>query len=56
MNQHYICVKSGKNANDACAMLSKTCGGEAVKSQVFLSCINGLHVKITSEVGAYHFL
>jgi hypothetical protein len=33
-------VKLGKNASDTCVVLSEAYGGEAVKSQVFLSGIN----------------
>jgi hypothetical protein len=33
-------VKSGNNASDTCAVLSEAYGGEAMKSQVFLSGIN----------------
>jgi hypothetical protein len=36
------CVKLGTNASDICAMVSKAYAGEAIKSQVFLSGINGL--------------
>jgi hypothetical protein len=35
-------VKLGNNAGDTCALLSKSYRGEAIKSQVFLSGINGL--------------
>jgi hypothetical protein len=34
-------VKIKKNASDTCKMLSEACGGEAIKSQVFMSGING---------------
>jgi len=33
-------VKLGKNASDTCVVLSEAYGGEALKSQVFLSGIN----------------
>jgi hypothetical protein len=34
-------VKLQKNESDTCAILSEAYGGEAMKSQVFLSGING---------------
>jgi hypothetical protein len=34
-------VKLGKNASDILATISESCGGEALKSQVFFSGING---------------
>jgi len=39
MNPH-IFVKLGKNTSDTCAMLYEAYEEEAIKSQVFLSCIN----------------
>jgi hypothetical protein len=50
-------VKLGENASDSCAVLSEAYRGEAMKkSVVFLNGINGLHVEITDEDSAYHFL
>jgi hypothetical protein len=37
-----FCVKLDNNARDTCAVLSETCGVEAMKSQVFLSGTNSL--------------
>jgi hypothetical protein len=34
-------MKLGNNSSDTCAMLSEAYGGEAMKSRVFLSGING---------------
>jgi hypothetical protein len=34
-------AKLGKNASDACAMLSEACGGETMKNQLFVTGING---------------
>jgi len=36
-----FCVKLGKNANDTFAVLFEAYGGEAMKSRMFLSGVNG---------------
>jgi hypothetical protein len=36
-----FCVKLGTNASDTCAVLSEAYVGETMRSQVFLSSING---------------
>jgi hypothetical protein len=53
-------MKSGKNASDTCATLSKAYGGEAMnKSSVFewhQLFKESSHVKTTNEDNAQHFL
>jgi hypothetical protein len=55
-----FCVKLGKKANDTCAVLSKTYGGETVeKSNVFewhKQLKESCHDEITNEDSAHHFL
>jgi hypothetical protein len=56
-----FCVKLGKNANDACALLSEAYGSEAMK----MSSVSEWHrrfkvsssrVEMTNEHNANHFL
>jgi hypothetical protein len=53
-------VKLGKNASDTCALLSEAYGVEDVKKSSILEWHKwfkeSLHVKITNEEYAHHFL
>jgi hypothetical protein len=55
-----FCVKLGRNANDTCAVLFETYRGETMKkSSVFewhKQVKESLHIKITYEENAHHFL
>jgi len=51
-------VKLGKTESDTCTILSEAYGGEAMKSQVFLSGINdseSMNVEITNEGNVHNF-